>query len=63
MINAGCDDAAISEFFELTGAGRLRDRNLLLQRHRKKILDELHERQYQIDCLDYLIMQLEKQIS
>lgn len=63
LIDAGCDDATISDFFKLTDAGRLRDRNLLLQKHRKKILNKLHERQYQIDCLDYLLIQLENQIN
>ena len=53
------------------GATALADRGLqdpgekeqqlrLLFGHRKQLLDELHREEKRIDCLDYLIYQLEK---
>lgn len=31
---------------------------VLLEKHRKKLLDAVHENQKKIDCLDYLIYQV-----
>lgn len=33
----------------------------LLSSHRRLLLDRLHKDQKQIDCLDYMVYQLEKQ--
>ena len=33
---------------------------ILLRRHRKDLLDRIHEQQKALDCLDYLIFQTEK---
>lgn len=62
LIDAGCDKATISDFFKTAGTDRLTQQLMLLRRHRQKLLDGIHKRQNEIDCLDYLIMQLEKQI-
>ncbi len=61
LIDAGCDSATINDFFQIVGAGQLTRRLMLLQRHRKKLLDGIHKWQHEIDCLDYLITQMEKQ--
>lgn len=63
LIDAGCDSDTISDFFRIAGTDQLKRRLMLLQKHRKKLLDGIHKWQYEIDCLDYLIMQMEKQSS
>ena len=63
LIDAGCDSDTISVFFRIAGTDQLKRRLMLLQKHRKKLLDGIHKWQYEIDCLDYLITKMEKQIS
>lgn len=62
LMDAGCDSKTISDFFKITGVDMFRKQLILLSRHRKKVLDDIHRRQKQIDCLDYLIMQIEKKL-
>lgn len=53
--DANCNDSLIKEFFQLKTDGKLR----LLSQHRKNLLEALHKNQKQIDCLDYLIFNIE----
>lgn len=53
--DANCNDSLIKEFLQLKTDGKLR----LLSQHRKNLLEALHENQKQIDCLDYLIFNIE----
>ncbi len=54
--DAGCTDADIRRFSALTPA----DRRLFLARKRSALLEELHEQQARIDCLDYLVYSMNK---
>ena len=51
--DAGCCDER--EFTELGRGGREAEQRRLLSKRRAELLDELHESQRRIDCLDYLI--------
>ena len=53
--DAGCCDEFIREFTELGRGGREAEQRRLLAKRRAELLDELHENQRRIDCLDYLI--------
>lgn len=53
--DAGCCDEFIREFTELGRGGREAEQRRLLAKRRAELLDELHESQRCIDCLDYLI--------
>lgn len=57
--DAGCDNetiqACMSQFLRNDFAGMLR----ILSRHKHKLLDTVHACQKEIDCLDYLMFQLE----
>ena len=53
--DAGCCDEFIREFTELGRGGREAEQRRLLAKRRAELLDELHESQRRIDCLDYLI--------
>ncbi len=53
--DANCNDSLIKEFLQLKTDGKLR----LLSQHRKNLLEALHKNQKQIDCLDYLIFNIE----
>lgn len=59
--DAGCSAGTISDFMEDIEGGKMADGLKLLAVHRRSLLDHLHEEQRQIDCLDYLVWQMEKQ--
>ena len=58
--DAGCDNETIqsclSQFMRNDSAGMLR----ILSQHRHNLLDTAHTCQKEIDCLDYLMFQLEQ---
>lgn len=58
--DAGCSAGTISDFMENIEGGRVADGLKLLAVHRRSLLNHLHEEQKRIDCLDYLVYQMEK---
>ena len=56
--DAGCSEADIQRFLKLRQEGRRREQLRLLTTHRASLLDQLHVSQRQIDCLDYLVFQM-----
>lgn len=58
--DAGCTDAMVETFMALQGSAGEEQQLRLLSGHRKRLLEKLHEDKRQIDCLDYLIYQMEK---
>ncbi|MCM1064945.1 MAG: hypothetical protein NC420_10840 [Eubacterium sp.] len=60
LYDAGCDADIITDICRLYDAGRIRDAVRILRRHRCGLMDDLHESQHRVDCLDYLVYQLEK---
>lgn len=61
LIDAGCTQAVIDEFLLTCGQGRIKDALRLLAKHRAELLENLHETQKKIDCLDFLIFNLKQQ--
>lgn len=60
MKDAGCDSQTIQRFLELQAAGQTDQQLKLLSLHRKQLLDQVHQSEKCIDCLDYLVYLLEK---
>ena len=58
LMDAGCGEEVIRQFWALDAAGKKRESLALLARHRQRLLDCCHAEQRKIDCLDYLIYQL-----
>ena len=56
--DAGCGEADIQRFLQLGQEGKQREQLRLLAMHRATLLDQLHVSQRQIDCLDYLVYQM-----
>lgn len=61
LIDAGCGEELIRQFWALTAAGRRRECLTLLARHRQCLLDGCHAEQRKIDCLDYLVYQFKQE--
>lgn len=58
--DAGCAPEMVKQFFALAERGADRERMALLKKHRAELLDEVHAGQDRIECLDYLIYQIQK---
>lgn len=62
--DAGCSDGMIQKYLQMQMDGRRQDQYRLLSMHRAILLNQIHDDQQMIDCLDYLIYTLKKgQIS
>ena len=55
LADAGLPDATITEILSLLGEGRDIAVRRILAQHRTSLLNTVHENQTRIDCLDYLI--------
>ena len=55
--DAGCPDEMIEEFQKSEDEEK---RIRLLSGHRKNLLEKLHQDEKRIDCLDYLLYQMQK---
>ena len=58
--DAGCTDEMAEKFMTLQNSHDKEQQLQLLSRHRKHLLEKLHREEKQIDCLDYLIYQIQK---
>ena len=58
--DAGCAEADIAQFLQLEHEGRRPEQLRFLRAHRAALLDRLHVSQSQIDCLDYLVFQMNR---
>jgi len=62
LLDAGCNDESAAFVNQLVQAGRLSDALHEMKVIRCGLMDELHQSQRRVDCLDYLIRQTEKEI-
>lgn len=59
--DAGFSESQIEEFMGCAGKHEMDSGLKLLRQQRNVLLDELHEKQRMIECLDYLAYQLRKE--
>nr|WP_305147340.1 hypothetical protein [Butyricicoccus faecihominis] len=62
-MDAGCDQEMVQRCAALAGEERTAEVLRILSRHRRTLLDTVHQREKQIDCLDYLVYKLKKEQS
>ena len=60
LIDAGCSKDLIETCMELAAANQWNRILPLLKEQRINLLDLLHDRQKQIDCLDFLVYRINK---
>ena len=63
LMDAGCSNASAAAVDELYRAGRFLDALHEMKVIRCGLMEELHQSQRRVDCLDYLIRQTEKEIK
>lgn len=62
MKDAGCSEDIINRFLICYKAGDIKGELKVLSNHRRALLDEVHKGQTKIDCLDYLVYQIENKV-
>jgi len=60
LLDAQCPEELRERCCMLAESKQTAQMLILLRRHRKDLLDRIHEQQKALDCLDYLIFQTEK---
>ena len=60
--DAGCNEAAATEFMKLYTEGQTAKAQKLLSRHRKELLDGIHAEERKISCLDYLVYEMNRSV-
>ena len=63
LLNAGCSEESAVIVERLCSAGRLDDALHQMRVIRCDLMEELHQSQRKVDCLDHLIRQTEKEIK
>ena len=58
--DAGCTDEMVEKFMALRGSDDEEQQIRLLSDHRKHLLEKLHREEKRIDCLDYLLYQMQR---
>ncbi|MGI6009973.1 MAG: hypothetical protein ACOX8H_00560 [Ruminococcus sp.] len=57
--DAGCTDEMVEKFLALQDSENEEQQIRFLSGHRKHLLEKLHQEEKRIDCLDYLIYQIQ----
>lgn len=60
LLDAGCDCETIARFLRYEKEGDREGQMSLLAAHRLRLLEQVHQEEKRIACLDYLVYQLEK---
>lgn len=63
MKDAGCSEDTINRFLVCYQADDVRGELKVLSHHRQNLLEQIHKGQKEIDCLDYLVYQIEKNVK
>lgn len=61
--DAGCGQEIIGHFMKCMEQDDLNSQLRLMKEHRKCLLDRVHEEEKKIDCLDYLVYQMERNVN
>lgn len=63
LIDSGIDETIAEKYTQQLLDGNFSETIGFLRKHRKTLLDEVHKNQQQIDCLDFLLYQLGKELN
>ena len=61
LLDAGCSASQIVQFLELEEQRKRQEQYQMLSRQRALLLKELHQDQFRIDCLDYMVFTMQKE--
>ena len=61
LVDAGCDDQLIVQCMDCFTMNRIQDMRLLLSKQRQALLGNIHRKQKELDCLDFLMHKVVKE--
>lgn len=61
LVDIGCEPDLIRYCMQLKDEYRLQELLVTFRRQRRKLMDNIHMGQKKVDCLDYLVKQIEKE--
>lgn len=61
--DSGCSEDLIEDFLQLQENGCLEKQLKLLSKQRRVLLEHMHLYQTRIDCLDYLMMKMRREMQ
>lgn len=63
MKDCGCTQEQAEEYLELSAAGCVQDQIYFMKRHRNQMMNRLHTVTRQVDCIDFVIHELEQEVK
>lgn len=60
MKDCGCTPKRSEEYLSLAEKGLTQDQIYFLKRHRNQVMNQLHAVTRQVDCIDYVLYELER---
>ncbi len=63
LADAGCNSEVAQKILQFCNKGDLQDALQLMKKDRCRLMEELHESGRKVDCLDFLIRGVEKEIE
>lgn len=61
MKDCGCSEDQTQEYLKLAAKGCTKDQIFFMKRHRNLVMNLLHTAARQIDCIDFIIHELEQE--
>lgn len=63
MKDCGCSPDQAETYLKLADGGCVQDQIYFMKRHRNQIMDQLHTVTRQVDCIDFVIHELEQEVK
>ena len=60
--DCGCDERTEEQFLAYEKEDRTKDQIRLLNKSRRSLMDDLHKSQKKVDCIDFIIRELEQKM-
>ena len=61
--DCGCSAEQAAEYLKMAASGNTRDQLIFMKRQRNMVMDQLHTATRQVDCIDYVIRELEQEVN
>ena len=61
--DCGCSAEQSAEYLKLAASGNTQDQLIFMKLQRKVVMDRLHTATRQVDCIDYVIHELEQEVD
>ena len=63
LIDVGCDDEVMKKILNRLNSGNVKELLNLLKKEKCHVMDEYHESVRKVDCMDFMIRKIEKEIN